>query len=274
MLKQAFNNLPPPPSWRLLCPPHPDGLTCCSPHRSPPVPREGFVVSVARFEEPCAWVTGLINENDGGDARGVFIANKGTTDLIFVDKNETKCVDVRRLPNVGKDQHSHLDFIVKMFDRLKNDASISMVVFCQGKIMDHQDVLSAPVRNEREFVHRLLQDARENPAGAISYPGVINQGMFTPRPSMRVPGEDPTGLDFGEWFRCFMHRPYPRDHPDLKCYKNAIFAVHKAYVLSRPKSFYEMLSRQFRDRRSEAAHFMERVWWYALNCDGDVGLQV
>lgn len=253
-------------TYTLFLPRHPDqdcshssqpSYSRSHPPPSPPPPEEKFLISVARYNESLQWV---ISFNDVA-----YIANKGNME----DDRMRPFRHVRHLPNVGKDQHSHLDFIVNMYDAIKDDEQLSMIVFCQGDVIDHQDVLSAPVKNEVEFMYRLLEDARHNPQGRWSYPGRINQGSFSPFPGMRVPGEHPTGVLFGRWFEEHVRRPFPRDQAPagFRCYKNAIFAVHKSHVLSRPKAYYENLLAQFPAARSEAAHFMERSWWYALNCD-------
>jgi hypothetical protein len=77
--------------------------------------------------------------------------------------------------------------------------------------------------------------------------------------------EDLIDVTFGNWFEQNIRYPFPKKK--FLWYKNAIFAVHRKYILSRPKKDYINILKQFTGVKNETDHFMERSWYYLLNLD-------
>ena len=55
---------------------------------------------------------------------------------------------------------------------------------------------------------------------------------------------------------------------DMTWFKNAVFGVCRAGILSRPREYYLGLLSQFQDRpEHEISHYLERSWFYVFNLD-------
>jgi hypothetical protein len=72
-----------------------------------------------------------------------------------------------------------------------------------------------------------------------------------------------TGKNFYEWFNEYIddgkiNLPY-------KIYFEANFAVRKDKILSRSINYYSRLIDQLPTNNTEAAHFLERSWYYIFN---------
>lgn len=235
-------------------------------------------LSICRFRrDPTSW---LLSVCDG-------VLRFFDSHIHFCDKSgctqgaaETRCAALRQhvngttvritssaSPNVGKDQHAHIKYIVDHYDDLPE-----VVLFLQDDILEHRDVLlrADDVSDECAFVAQLLshtldvgysRNARSyieltGPSFAPTYGFKVNCGVYT--------HEHDSGLTFGQWFERFLGEAFPRSSPVL-WFKNAIFAVRREHILSRPKSTYvSILHSQFPTTSNEADHFMERTWFYML----------
>lgn len=230
-------------------------------------------LSVARYREPCGWVRRF-----GARAQ---VADKGPGGEGLGDVGAAR---VRALPNVGKDQHSHLDYIVRNYDALPD-----VVVFMQGQSIDHPDAVQQPgvpgvddaaaaaraaerrPESELDMVAYLVEDCLASPYGT-SRPGRLFRGTgIGAVPGFKIsrayPGERDSGYTFGEWVERFVG-PWPRGAPDVPWFKNAIFAARRERILSRPRAFYEALMAQLDASNCEATHYVERAWWLALTSGG------
>lgn len=176
---------------------------------------------------------------------------------------------IRDLRNVGLDQASHLQFIVDHYDHLPE-----IILFTQDDFDSHikdNNIYksSCPLGNVDFYIKLMCHQARVRgfSQNAFSY----QAGPFEPSYSFKVDeqyGEHMSGTCFGEWFEENLKRSFPME-PFL-WFKNAIFAVNRKYILSRPKEDYMNILKQFTYRKSEIDHFMERSWYYLLNLDKDI----
>lgn len=157
------------------------------------------------------------------------------------------------LPNVGREAHTYLHYIIENYDKLPD-----VVFFSQG-MDDHYSA-----KHMMMSVQVLLNDPKERILGGrFSYvPGDIERHFNI----YHWNGDQLTrvGKTFGEWFREAIDPEFP---DILYLFWAACFAVKKERILSRPREFYEGLIKHVDGSRNpEAAHFFERAWFYVFNC--------
>lgn len=197
-------------------------------------------IIVSRFNESLDWLSPL-NPN-------TLIYNKGTS--LFL-KNE------KRLKNVGRESHTYLHYIVKNYHQLPE-----YVIFTQGNISDH-------VIGGYAFLMKIAEEAisfsqsrpklvKNNQSGSWSPNFNLSMSEFK-----NYPYKDNRVIPFKEWF---LENIYPRYPQELLIYKNAIFAVSKRRIHSRPLSYYQKLI-TFLDYHINPieGHFMERSWYYIFS---------
>lgn len=205
-----------------------------------------YEVSVARFDEDVEWTRGL----------PAVIGNKGPPLPPGFHAQQ-------QLPNVGKDQHTHVSYIVERYDDLPE-----WVVFMQARWDDHP--CHAPgAATGQDYVKRVL--ARAVMSKERCTPPLLRLPLCRAERSFEIskwyPEETPTGLTFGEWCDKFVG-PWPKNTRDLPTYLNGIFATHRDNIRRRPKAFWEALLREFPSKDCEAAHYMERAWHRLLTEGG------
>jgi hypothetical protein len=203
---------------------------------------------VARYNEPIDWLQS--NDHD------VIIYNKG-------DKIDFK--NVVELPNVGREAHTYLYHVIKNYDRLSE-----ITMFTQAKVSDHRCT-----ENLNELTDRFINNTSEFSFSSLYETYRLGQSKCVD-PKFNIYERDnlvlshsisPDLIDkvtFGEWFEYNFMIKYPTT---LHIFSNAIFAVSRAKILSRPKIFYEKLLVQLSTENAPIeAHFLERSWFYVFNC--------
>ena len=232
---------------------------------------------IAQYNETLEWVLPLLERNN---EIAIHI--------------QTKCDDVssqippslipfaHQLPNIGKDQHSYLDFIIRHYENLPDE-----IMFTQARIEDHKDSLDIRCNPGEKYwvkdtVHptlasKSIQDIILLMFDQISYHGYTMNARVYTYPNGQVCNdsrlkiskyydEEDTCMTFGEWFTKHIRQDIPQA-ADLLWFKNGIFGVAKKYVLTRPKAFYQGLIDQIKTPRGEVLHYLERSWYYILNLD-------
>lgn len=245
---------------------------------------EDYVIVVARYAETgdaLAWLEPHAALSSEEESPKICIQNKGSLDTLPPSLRPF----ARPLPNLGLDQYCHLDYIVEHYDRLPE-----LLLFTQAGLGDHLDVHEPELRHDvlktvgTMHIHTATLDAPRvvdamlrqtyhfgHTLNAMTY--MLRGGGFCARRHGDItthhPDEATTGMCFGEWFERLLQRPFPAER-DFRWFKNAIFGVRRAHVLSRPRAFYQALLRQIRTPRGEVLHYIERSWYYILNLDVDM----
>lgn len=148
------------------------------------------------------------------------------------------------LPNIGREAHTYLTYIVNNYDNLP-----SHVYFSQGLIEDHK--IDESIFKTGKYSSNLIDSYMDN--------GHIKQysGKYT------FPKEK---LDIKSWFHKYIDETVNLDEP-IHIWWNAIFPVSRECILSRPKEYYEMLLDLIPNTNNpEIGHYFERSWYYIFNC--------
>lgn len=227
-----------------------------------------FHIVVARFDEDTEWLQPF--------CENVYIQNKGDETSIpsYLKKNAVN------IPNIGLDQYCYLNYIVTHYDQLPH-----IVIFTQAGLKDHHDVFEPDfvpgIRKVINSIHvlsdtltseQIIQGMIEQ---VVLYGYTLNAKVHVDinniplvHPSWRLDTkqlhEHKANMPFGDWFEKHVGYRIP-DSSNFMWFKNAIFGVSKAYILSRPKAFYENILSQLVAPRSELDHYIERSWYYMLN---------
>ena len=208
-----------------------------------------YSIVVARYNEDIAWLKPLMDH--------CVIYNKGPALGL---KNEIS------LPNVGRESHTYLYHIIQNYDSLTD-----IVVFTQARISDHRG------SNDPNYLLKMRDEAEK--AGKSVPPEIHTDGRglaycwnssfnLDKRCYLSIFGnpscyKEKRIVPFKTWFENHITTPYPNP---ISIYPNALFAVTKKHILSRPKSYYESLIQQcdYAIKPTEA-HFFERSWYYIFD---------
>lgn len=230
-----------------------------------------FAIVVARYNEDLTWLKPY--------ADVVHIQNKG---------DERTIPDVFRsrktLPNIGREAHSYLDYIISNYDDLPKN-----ILFIQGNIEDHRDTFYLPFTPDVKVISSLEENhpsveqliplwkkqieeyGRTCNAKSFLFPNGKLAAMYGLRHSAFYSHLFPSEYTFGQWFERYI---LPRFPDKLLWFKNALFGCERRCILSRPKKYYEDLLAQLKYTNCDLAYYFERSWYYILNMQESHPLRV
>lgn len=204
-------------------------------------PSVNYQVVVARYNEMIDWLSMFKPSR-------VHIYNKG-------DDIPNCPYNVIKTPNVGREAHTYLQYVVDNYDKLPD-----VVFFTQGRIDDHVK----PLTKEYVFEHFIYIDSICKRA----WRDVITSGFKGNRLLEWKGALAPASCDALEFFKRYIgggvaDAPYP-----AYIYWAGVFSVKKERILSRPLSFYKTLLElpELQHSNCEVAHYFERMWFYVFNC--------
>ena len=202
-------------------------------------PQQPYHIVVAHFNEDLEWLTPF-------DKETLIIYSKGT--LATVD-----CIQ-KVLPNVGRESHTYLSYILEYYDNLPN-----IVFFTQGSIREHMYF------DQKDYIQQkfLLMQANSSDNYTVEH---FNYGLdpdwhlaFCREFLARSPL---SGKDF---FKTYINPDIDLDSP-IRWYGGAIFSVKREAILSRSKEYYKtLLDTVSENNAPETGHFLERSWYYIFN---------
>lgn len=197
-----------------------------------------FEIVVAHYNENLGWLTGFNSDS-------ICVYSKGS-------KSTIDCKNYQ-LPNVGREAHTYLTYIVQNYENLPN-----IVFFTQGNPHDHIDI--KPIYR----THLHLPSKKLSSTPTISN---FSTGLDNYRRLWWAGGNtEPCDIPGDEWFRKFVDSdPNINLERNFSIFWGAVFSVRKEAILSRPKSYYELLLTQCQTKNPETAHFFERSWYYIFN---------
>lgn len=201
-------------------------------------PSVNYQVVVARYNESIDWLS-MFN------ASRVHIYNKGA-DIPNCPYN------VVQLPNVGREAHTYLQYVVDNYDKLPD-----VVFFTQGCVDDHVK----PLTKEYVFQHFINIDS----ICRRVWRDVITSGFNDNRLLEWKGALAPASCDALEFFKRYIGPFVPQA---AYIYWGGIFSVKKEWILSRPLEFYKTLLElpELQHANCEVAHYFERMWFYVFNC--------
>ena len=200
-------------------------------------------IVVARFNENISWL------------------NDKQTDIVIYNKGRV-AVNTIALPNVGREAHTYLYHIVNNYYTLAD-----ITVFTQAKIDDHGyshnvDILKNLAENAKDKGYSLNMKFFKRGTDYMD-PDFNLQIRHLLIYIYNVREESVDKIVFIDWFKKYINPQYP---DELTVYLNAIFAVSKEKIHTRPKEFYENLLTQVSNENAPIeAHFLERSWYYIFN---------
>ena len=230
-----------------------------------------YHVVVARYKEDVIWL------------------HEMTPKLTIYNKGDRSTIDDRLLPftcdlkNVGTEEYAYLHYIVANYEKLPD-----IVLFTQGDISDHKDVHVAV--GSEAWLHRKKYVGTFVTAhtDSLSSTGIlcdmikqahlygVSQNAIVWTYNDGIPDAlygltfihkfTKSGfiITFGDWFTANVHEHFPCSS-HLLWYKNALFAVSKSHILTRPKVYYQALILEIEKYETNILHF-ERSWYYIMNC--------
>ena len=173
---------------------------------------------------------------------------------IFIYCKGTPLGNNRTLPNVGREAHTYLSFIIENYSNLPD-----VTVFSQGHIRDHT---TDP--NPSNYLCKLATEALENGLSK-NFCRTIISGRFNILQAKELNSKykvpHPDKIAFEDWFAANFQIPYPCRACCISY--GAIFAMRKDCIVSRSKAFYiKLLDQLTYDNAPIEAHFLERSWYY------------
>lgn len=196
-----------------------------------------YHIVVARYNEDLSWLP--------QDDPYVKVYNKGQS---LLSKN-----GFLSLPNIGRESHTYLTYIVDNYDTLPN-----VVFFTQGS-PDHMG--GHPI----EYFIGIQGNCSENHHVTKGpYYTFDSDGHL--RDHVHYGQLYKSELNFYDWFTKYIDSNIdPRGY--ITWYMGATFSVKKEKILSRSREYYQELLKQFPDGESnpEVGHYFERSWYYMFN---------
>jgi hypothetical protein len=202
-------------------------------------PSVNYQVVVARYNESVDWLSMFKPVR-------VRIYNKGEP----LPNSPYKVIP---LPNVGREAHTYLQYIVDNYYNLP-----SVVFFTQGRIDDHVKPLT------REYVFQNFINI--DTICKRAWRDVLTSGFKENRLLEWKGALAPASCDALEFFKRYIGAEIPSP---AYIYWGGIFSVKREYIRSRPLEFYKSLLElpELQHSNCEVAHFFERMWFYVFNCD-------
>jgi hypothetical protein len=206
---------------------------------------------IARYEESLDWLNCFPKQQ-------IIIYNKGNTPI-------SKEYITYTLPNVGRESHTYLHYILENYDNLPD-----VCIFMQGKIKDH---IHWNIKDEEMYVKKMeietyIYGISQN---YIRVPNIDEERFKWARYDFNLHFEtilrdqfqvkEPVKEVFWKWFEKNIGIMYP--NKEIRIYGGAIFGVRKDILLTRSKEYYKNLYDQLsKDNSPIEGHFMERSWKY------------
>jgi hypothetical protein len=207
---------------------------------------------IARYNEDTSWSESL---------NKVLIYNKG---------QDTIPNEYRKLPNVGRESHTILTYIIEFYNNLPD-----VTVFAQGEFSYHYSFQKGDKDTPKKILQNLAQSALTNGVSenftfklhydvlvmdTNNWPVKIDQHLDYLKVTKTKNG---AWMSFLDWFKMIFGSSFP--NPALTCW-NAIFAIRKDIILKQPIEFYKYLLEHLEyDIHPIEAYYFERSWYYVFN---------
>ena len=209
-----------------------------------------FHVVVARYSENIEWLRKFPLDS-------LYIYNKGDegslhTQLQLLRNGRDESYHVEQLPNIGREAHTYLHYIVQNYDKLPD-----IVHFTQGSLDEH------PFHKSVDFTDSSKAFSTQNLSFCAFSNGFDRHCRLA---SYRDHVLEPAECNGHEWFYKYID---PFRTVNVQCmyiWWNAIFSVRKEFIQSRPRHYYKRLIEQLSTQNPEVAHYFERSWFYLFNC--------
>jgi len=190
-------------------------------------------IVIARYNESLSWLDTCLTPIQ---RRSVWIYNKGPDPVSS---------QIKTLPNVGREAHTYLTYIIENYDRLPE-----RVYFLQGDPFPHLEFPPTFEMVQKWFRAWDIQINRDGCSKNIKQ-SIVDRNY-------REPDTDPCSLNFGDWMEAHV-APF---RSPIQWYMGAIFGVSGANIKNRSKEYYINLLKEFQTLKPETAYYLERAWFY------------
>jgi Protein of unknown function (DUF3431) len=197
-----------------------------------------YDIVVSQYKEDVSWLLPY--------AQNVRLYIKSGEKNESAQKLESAGAKISMLPNVGREAHTYLRYIIDNYDNLPTH-----VVFTQGSISDHYDM---------ETFNSIVNLGSERMSK--NYDTKYNDSKDTNWRLKEWKGElIPANMTLGEFQNKYIKREITGlDYP---VYWAAIFSVKSSEIRKRSKQEYEDMIKPLEvGNNTEVAHFFERSWYY------------
>jgi len=199
-------------------------------------------IVVARYAESLDWIA---KYPDPSLRPYIRIYNKGPDDIAIPGCN------IERLPNIGREAHTHLHYIVENWDRLPRH-----VWFMQGDPWPHLEFDPT----EEKWNALVFLWTRDLAQYGYSLCNIHkNSGVSG---DYREPDADPADLAYGDWVEKNLGFKFKGE---IFWWPGACFGVSRSAIKSRPLEFYQNLLAQLNSPKPDVAYYLERSWFYIFN---------
>jgi UDP-galactopyranose mutase len=166
----------------------------------------------------------------------------------YTDVNNFDNIYFKKLPNVGRESHTYLTYIIENYYNLDD-----LIIFTQGKWDDHVSNIFElyKIPNEKSFHYG-------------DYPSNFKLEYWKGKME-----REKDNLNFDQWIRKYIEVNIDKYINNHKGKGGAIFCIKKENILSRPLEFYKNLIKQLNHINPEVGHFFERAWYYIFNIHKD-----
>jgi hypothetical protein len=157
------------------------------------------------------------------------------------------------LPNIGRESHTYLSYIITRYDTLPD-----IVFFTQGSIAEHYgDPLDRffNIKNNQYSSNNYFKSSFKH--GMDDDYGVEKWVNYTERAGIR--GDD--------WFNKYVNSNLDVKTTEINIFWGAVFSVRKEAILTRTKQYYQGLLEQLNTINPEVGHFIERSWYHIFNLE-------
>ncbi len=202
-----------------------------------------FDIVIAHYHENIDWINNLNNEL----IRNIFVYSKSLNDIILNNKK----VIFSRLPNIGRESHTYLNYCVENYNNLPD-----FVIFLQG------DPHGIDVDKINEWIN-LANNSKANYTNNFKI-GCIDWFLQNGKIEEWGGKTDQSRFDVREWAKVYIKDNLKEN--DYPIFWHACFGVSKKAILSNSIEKYKtIISEELQGKNSEVSHFLERLWFYLFN---------
>lgn len=177
---------------------------------------------------------------------------------IIYNKNPNSPIEnAITLPNVGREGHTYLYYIINNYDNLPKT-----VIFFQGS---HEDHCIYPINyymeNDDKFTALIFKRKESRNWEKNLFVKLMKKWYKYKSPSPVIDSK----YSFGEFWDKYIQKPYPKDDI-LKWTLSAFFAVDRELIRKNSKKYYQnLLNIMEKHNNPMEGFYLEKCWYYIFN---------
>ena len=167
------------------------------------------------------------------------------------------------LPNVGREAHTYLTYIVENYDRLKEYTMFYTPDWPNAEYALYPPYLLGMMQRCNRVTNFIEADYYLNNNCGYSICKAFR--LYNFKTNLQLNKDN---LMFGDWMIKYIEPKldkYVKDMGGIFTNYQGSFCVRRENILSRPKEFYAQFIPQLDQTNPELGHFFERAWFYLFN---------